>query len=101
MAAACVAYCEDLRAKGRLIAGSPLQPVATAASIRVRGGKALVTDGPFAETKEHLLGFMMIEAESFEQAVEIASGHPAARDGGIEVRPAAILPEFMSALIAP
>ncbi len=101
MAATCVAYCKDLKAQGRMIAGSPLEPVGAAATIRIRGGKRLVTDGPFAETKEQLLGFMVIEAKSFEEAVEIASGHPAAQDGSVEVRPAAVLPEFMAPLIAP
>lgn len=87
----CEGFDEPLIANGRLLASSRLQPVGSAATVRLRGGKALVTDGPFAETKEQLLGFVAIEAESLEEAVEIAFRHPAAREGCIEVRPVADL----------
>jgi hypothetical protein len=77
----------DLKARGKLIAAHPLHDTATATSVRVRGGKALVTDGPFAETKEQLGGFYMIEAKDLDEAVEVAGRIPSARDGTIEVRP--------------
>jgi hypothetical protein len=80
-------YRETLRANGRYITSSPLQPVATATSVRVRDGKTLATDGPFAETKEQLGGFFLVEAADVKEAVGIAAKHPAARLGCIEVRP--------------
>lgn len=82
-----IAYDEELTRRGRYLAASALQGVATARTIRVRGGKALATDGPFAETKEVLCGFIFIEADDFEEAVRIAEGIPMARYGSIEVRP--------------
>ena len=77
----------DLRAQGKLLAGDELQPVATATSVRVRDGDTIVTDGPFAETKEVLGGFYLIEAESLDEAIEWAARIPDARYGTIEVRP--------------
>ncbi len=68
-------------------AGNALQPTVTAKTVRVRDGKAVTTDGPFAETKEQLGGFYLLEAESIEQAASIASGIPASRYGSVEVRP--------------
>src|SRR5215471_2081987 len=78
---------EELQAKGQFLAGSQLQPIGTAASVRLRGNKELVTDGPFAETHEQLGGYFLIEAESRNEAVAIAKRIPSARSGTIEVRP--------------
>jgi len=77
---------ESLRKSGHFVIAGALQPVETATTIRVRNGKLSFTDGPFAETKEHLGGFVMIEAEDGEEAITIASGIPSARMGCIEVR---------------
>lgn len=82
-----LAYVESLRAAGRLIDTQPLQSAATAATVRVRNGKVAVTDGPFAETKEQIGGFFLIEAADLEEAVRIAARWPSARLGTIEVRP--------------
>jgi hypothetical protein len=80
-------YVESLRSSGHLVLAHPLQSARTAATLRVRQGELAVTDGPFAETKEQIGGFFMIEAESFDEAVRIASKWPSARLGTIEVRP--------------
>ncbi len=77
----------DLKAKGQYLAASPLHPVATATSVRVRDGRRLVTDGPFAETREQLGGYYLIEAKDLDSAIGIAARIPSARDGSIEVRP--------------
>jgi hypothetical protein len=77
----------DLRAQGRLVGGDELRPVATATSVRVRKGDTIVTDGPFAETKEALGGYYLIEANTLDEAIEWAARIPAARSGTIEVRP--------------
>jgi hypothetical protein len=77
----------DLAAAGQFVATAPLQPTASAASVRVRQGKRLVTDGPFAETREQLGGFFMIEAENLEAALAVAERIPMARRGTVEVRP--------------
>ncbi len=81
------AYTSSLREKGQFVDGAPLQPTSTATSVRVRDGDRLVTDGPFAETKEQLGGFYIVEAESVDEAIELASRIPSARFGTIEVRP--------------
>jgi hypothetical protein len=81
-----LAYREELRLRGHYITSSPLQPVLTAATIRVREGKASITDGPFAETKEQLGGFYLIEARDLNEAIRLASEMPPARIGSIEVR---------------
>lgn len=78
---------EELRSNGQLIAAEPLQSVQTAATLRVRGGKVFVTDGPFAETKETLGGFFLINARDLNEAIQVASKWPSARLGSIEVRP--------------
>lgn len=83
---------QDLCAKGQYLAASPLQPVATASSLRIRGGKQHVTDGPFAETREQLGGYFMVEAKDKEEALTIAARIPAARFGTVEVRPVIELP---------
>ncbi len=83
----CVAYDEALRARGQVLASEALQPVATAATVRVRGGEVSVTDGPFAETKEQLAGFYLVDARDLNEAIQIAAQIPPARVGSIEVRP--------------
>jgi hypothetical protein len=70
-----------------LLAAEPLHPVETAATVRVRNGKISVHDGPFAETKEHLAGFYLIEARDLNEAIQVAAKIPPAREGSIEVRP--------------
>lgn len=77
----------QLHAKGQYILSSPLQPVATATSVRVRDGKPLVTDGPFAETREVLGGFYLIDVNDLDEAIAIAAQQPGARFGTIEIRP--------------
>ena len=79
--------CRDLDADGKFLGANPLHPVATATSVRVREGKRLVTDGPFAETREQLGGYYLINAENLDEALGIAARIPAARWGTIEVRP--------------
>jgi hypothetical protein len=81
----------DLHAKGQYLAASPLQPVATATSVRVRNGKPLVTDGPFAETREQLGGYFLIDARDLNEAINIAARIPGARKGTVEVRPVHVL----------
>lgn len=80
-------YVEDLRNRGILMAAEPLQSVQTATTVRVRAGKVTVTDGPFAETKETLGGFFMINARDLQEALQVAARWPSARFGSIEVRP--------------
>jgi hypothetical protein len=77
----------DLRKSGLLIAAEALQPVETATTVRVRNGKVSISDGPFAETKEHLAGFYLIEARDLNDAIQVASKIPPAREGSVEVRP--------------
>src|SRR5213593_1280374 len=78
---------QELHAKGQYVAAAPLHPVSTATSVRVREGKSLITDGPFAETREQLGGFFLIDARDLDEAIGIAARIPAARVGTIEVRP--------------
>ena len=80
-------WLDDLRARGIWVTGDQLASPRRARSVRVRDGKTLVTDGPFAETKEAVGGFDILECDSLEEAVEIAAGHPVAGVGTIEVRP--------------
>ena len=80
-------YREELRRSGHYIVASPLEPVQTATTIRVRNGKVSITDGPFAETREQLGGFYLIEATDLNDAIRVASKMPPARLGSIEVRP--------------
>src|SRR5437762_3572429 len=77
----------DLNARGNYVAAGPLHPVATATSVRVQDGKRLVTDGPFAETREQLGGYYVIEAKDLDEAMSIAERVPVARVGTIEIRP--------------
>jgi len=83
----CVAFDQELRKSGHCIASEALQPVSTATTVRVRNGKVSVTDGPFAETKEFLAGFYMIEARDLNEAIQLAAKIPPAQVGSIEVRP--------------
>ena len=83
----CLAFDQSVRASGHCVASEALEPVATATTVRVRNGKVGVTDGPFAETKECLAGFYMIEARDLNEAISIASRIPPAQVGSIEVRP--------------
>ena len=84
---ACAAYAGLLQDNGKLIDGKPLHPVHTATTVRVRSGRVSVTDGPFAETKEQLAGFYLIDARDLNEAIQIASKIPPARYGSIEIRP--------------
>jgi hypothetical protein len=84
--------CHDLEAKGQYLAASPLHPVATATSVRVRDGKRLVTDGPFAETREQLGGYYLIDARDLDEAIAVATRIPPARKGTIEIRPVMEIP---------
>jgi hypothetical protein len=77
----------ELHSRGQYVSASPLQPVATATSVRVREGKRLVTNGPFAETREQLGGYFIVEAKDLNEAIGIAARIPGARKGTVEVRP--------------
>jgi len=83
----CIAYDEELRKRGHYIASNALQPATKARTLRVRKGKLSIMDGPFAETKEQLGGFILIDARDMDEAVELASKIPMAKHGTIEVRP--------------
>ena len=89
--------CHDLHAKGKFIAANPLQPVATATSLRIREGKRLVTDGPFAETREALGGYFLIEAKDLDEAIGVAARIPGARKGTVEIRPVIDIPGLPTA----
>jgi hypothetical protein len=82
----------ELNERGQYVAASPLQPVAAATSVRVREGKRLVTSGPFAETREQLGGYFIVEAKDLNEAISIAAKIPGARKGTVEVRPVMELP---------
>jgi hypothetical protein len=84
---ACAAYGQELVDRGKLLAAEPLHPPSSATTVRVRNGSVSVTDGPFAETKEILAGFYLVEAKDLNEAIRIASGIPPAAYGSIEVRP--------------
>jgi hypothetical protein len=77
----------DLAAERKFISANPLQPVSTATSVRVREGRRVVTDGPFAETREHLGGYFLVDARDLDDAIAIASRIPAAKWGTVEIRP--------------
>jgi hypothetical protein len=77
----------DLKAKGQFLATAPLQPTSTATVVKVRDGKRLVTDGPFAEMREQLGGYFMVEASDLDGAIAIAGRIPGARVGAVEIRP--------------
>ncbi len=86
------AVIEPLRAQGKYITGAPLEPTTTATTVRVRNGQVEATDGPFAETREQLGGFMLVEAKDLDEALAIAARVPSARHGSIEVRPVQEIP---------
>lgn len=83
----CAAYALGLETSGRLLAAEALQPVETATTVRVRNGRTSIADGPFAETKEQLAGFYLIDARDLNEAIQVAAKIPPAREGSVEVRP--------------
>jgi hypothetical protein len=87
LVAQCLAVDEELRKSGQVIASEALQPVQTATTVRIRNGKVSTVDGPFAETKEQLGGFFLIDAKDLDEAIQVAAKIPSARLGSIEVRP--------------
>jgi hypothetical protein len=93
----CFAYDDELRRGGHFLGGEALQPSARAATVSCRAGKVVVTDGPYAETKEQLGGIMFLEATDLKHAIELIAKHPGVRAGGFEIRP---VDEEMNALIA-
>jgi hypothetical protein len=80
-------YTSRIHRDGKYVAGEALQPVSTARTVRQRNGKMLTTDGPFAETKEQLGGFYLVDAKDLDEAIQLATGIPAVRTGSVEVRP--------------
>lgn len=90
-------FAHKLRTDGNYISASPLQPIVTATTVRVREGKRLVTDGPFAETREQLGGYFMVEAKDLDEAIQIAGKIPGARRGSVEIRPVIDLPDLPKA----
>lgn len=90
-------FAHALQKNGQYISASPLQPIATATSIQVRNGKRLVTDGPFAETREQLGGYFMVEAKNLDEAIDIAGRIPGARRGTVEIRPVLEIPDLPAA----
>jgi hypothetical protein len=98
--AECVEYDAEIRASGHCIASEALQPVSTATTVRVRGGRLSVTDGPFAETKEQLAGFYLVEARDLNEAIQIAARIPPAQVGCVEVRPIRPIRETVAAMRA-
>jgi hypothetical protein len=91
-------FSADIRASGHYQAGAPLHPTSTATSVRVRDGKRTVTDGPFAETREQLGGYYLVETKDLDEAIGLAARIPGARDGTIEVRP--VIPVPAAATVA-
>ena len=87
------AVCERLEAEGKLISAAPLHPVATATSLRIRGGKSQITDGPFAETSEQLGGFYLIDVDDLDEAIRVAERLPPASVGTVEIRPLFPVPD--------
>jgi hypothetical protein len=84
------AYSDSIKKSGNYVTGQALQPVQTATTIRLRNGKLSTTDGPFAETKEQLGGFYLIEARDLNDAIQLASKIPSARTGSVEIRPTVV-----------
>lgn len=82
-------FTAEVRQRGAMLNGDALMPTSSATTVRVRGGKTMTTDGPFAETKEQLGGFYIVKCENLDEAIEIAAMIPGAQDGSIEVRPVA------------
>jgi hypothetical protein len=84
--------CQDLAAEGKFISANPLQPISTATSVRVREGRRLITDGPFAETREQLGGYFLVDATDLDEAITIAARIPGAKKGTVEIRPVLEIP---------
>jgi hypothetical protein len=80
-------FSKDIKAAGQFVSGDALQPVSTATTVRVRDGKVSTTDGPFAETREQLGGYYLIEAKDLDEAINVAARIPSAKIGSIEIRP--------------
>ena len=93
----CFTYDDALRKNGHFAGGQALQPASTAVTLRSQGGKVTVTDGPFTETKEHLGGILILEADSLDHAIELMSKHPGVGVGPFEIRPAADLCQMIRA----
>ena len=89
-----MAFTEDIRKSGHMIGGEALQPTQTATTVRVRNGKVSTTDGPFAETKEQLGGYYLVEAKDLNDAIQVAARIPGARMGSVEVRPILATPSM-------
>ncbi|HEU4720249.1 MAG TPA: YciI family protein [Gemmatimonadaceae bacterium] len=87
------AFTNTYRQSGNVLGGEALQPIATATTVRVRNGKLSTTDGPFAETREQLGGYYLLEAKDLNEAIQIASKIPGARSGSVEVRPIMEFPD--------
>ena len=87
------AFTDGIKSSGHYLAGEALQPVETATTVRVRNGKVSVTDGPFAETKEQLAGFYLIDARDLNDAIQVAAKIPSAKLGSVEVRPIVEFPQ--------
>ncbi len=85
-------YARELQASGKRVLAAPLQPTLTATSVRTREGKRVVTDGPYAETREQLGGFFLVDAKNLDEAIEIAENIPAGRYGTVEIRPVVEVP---------
>ena len=85
-------YARELHAGGRRVLATPLQPTTTATSVRTREGKRVITDGPYAETREQLGGFFLVDAKNLDDAIEIAEKIPAGRWGTVEIRPVLEVP---------
>jgi hypothetical protein len=86
------AFADECRRRGALVAGDPLRPESTATTLRVREGRTLITDGPFAETHEHLGGYYILDCRNLDEALELAALCPMAEQGSIELRPIATVP---------
>lgn len=91
MLAESVRITHELHAKGQYIDAAPLHPTSTATSVRIREGKRLVTDGPFAETREQLAGYFLIDVQDLDEALAVASRLPGARIGTAEIRPVSVI----------
>ena len=87
------AFTDGIKQSGHYVGGDPLQPTHTATTVRVRNGKLSTTDGPFAETKEQLGGYYLVEAKDLNDAIQVASRIPGARIGSVEVRPVMEIPQ--------
>lgn len=91
----CFTYDDVLRKSGHFAGGEALQPASSAVTLRIQGGKVMVTDGPYAETKEQIGGILILEADDLNHAIQLMSKHPGVRGGPFEIRPAADLTELI------